>query len=61
MAKTCIAVDSGKHMTKAVMAVNKDDPSKDKVLSFRTSVSEHTKDIGMRCYSNIFIRTPYLN
>lgn len=47
MAKTCIAVDSGKYMTKAVMAVNKDDPSKDKVLSFRTSVSEHTKDIGI--------------
>lgn len=47
MAKTCIAVDSGKYMTKAVMAVNKDDPSKDKVLSFRTSVSEHSKDIGI--------------
>ena len=42
MAKTCIAVDSGKYMTKAVMAVNKDDPSKDKVLSFRTSVVKAT-------------------
>lgn len=46
MAKTCIAVDSGKYMTKAVMAVNKDDPSKDRTLSFRTSVSAHSKDIG---------------
>ena len=46
MAKTCIAVDSGKYMTKAVMAVNKDDPSKDRTLAFRTSVSAHSKDIG---------------
>ena len=34
-------------MTKAVMVVNKDDPSKDKILSFRTSVAKHTKDIGI--------------
>ena len=46
MSKTCIAVDSGKYMTKAIMAVNKADSSKDKLLSFRTSVASHFKDIG---------------
>ena len=46
MSKTCIAVNSVKYMTKAVMAVNKDDHSKDKALSFRPSISAHSKDIG---------------